>query len=198
MPAPPDSAPDLREAFIAAARAQLERDGADALNLRALAREIGVTHPAAYRHFADKEALLEAVAERGFDELSRRLVDALEAAGPEARRALEPRLRALATAYVAFTVANPALSRAMFARVSVDARGRNERLYAAAKRTYGLLLDSVEGAGGERFVDGAVAWALFQGLAQLIGERQLAILDDPAQRAAVVTRAVEVLARGLR
>ena len=61
---------DLKNALVRSARAQIAEGGAAALNLRALAREVGVTHPAVYRHFASKEVLLEAVAQEGFEELA--------------------------------------------------------------------------------------------------------------------------------
>ncbi len=56
----------------------LQEEGAEALSLRLLARRIGVSHNAPYMHFADKEALLAAIAEQGFLLLADRIKAALE------------------------------------------------------------------------------------------------------------------------
>src|ERR1700744_2128592 len=60
----------LRGALIAAAQAILESEGLATLSLRAVARSAGVSPAAPYHHFPDKQALLDAVAERGFDALT--------------------------------------------------------------------------------------------------------------------------------
>ncbi len=61
---------DLRAALLEAAREVLAKEGVEALTLREVARRAGVTHAAPYRHFADKEALLAAVATEGFAALT--------------------------------------------------------------------------------------------------------------------------------
>src|SRR5688572_20036386 len=94
---------DLKRTLVHAAREQLAQEGADSLNLRALARKLGITHPAVYRHFADKEALLEAVAEQGFEEFTAALGGALELGFPD----YQSKLRALVAAYIDFAVAHP-------------------------------------------------------------------------------------------
>ncbi len=185
---------DLKSALIAAAREQIATLGAAALNLRALARTIGVTHPAVYRHFADKEALLDAVAEMGFDELTATLRGAAGQSAPGS----EARMHALATAYVNFAVAHPELMRVMFGLGSKDARMKNEALFAASKRAYGMLLESVGGIDGDELINSAIVWALMHGLAQLIVERQLPVFIDPQQREVVITKAAQVLSYGLR
>lgn len=184
---------DLKNALVRAARARIAEKGAASLNLRAVARVVGVTHPAAYRHFADKEALLEAVAQEGFDELA----DALRESVEGSEEGLEPTLFALANAYLNFAVSNPELTRVMFALIPAEARMKNERLYAASKRAYTTLTTSVEGLEGDTSTDSAVVWALLHGLAKLTIEKQVPLLEDSAKRKAVVVRAVGVLAKGL-
>src|ERR687894_2671163 len=68
----------LRPALLAAAEKALDRGGVQALSLRELAREIGVSHAAPRRHFADKQALLDALAQEGFARLGAAL-DATDA-----------------------------------------------------------------------------------------------------------------------
>ncbi|UXY28453.1 TetR/AcrR family transcriptional regulator [Streptomyces sp. HUAS TT20] len=102
---------DLRAALLEAAERTLRDRGAGALSLRELAREIGVSHAAPGRHFKDKQALLDALALAGYE----RLAEALESADDPAL-ALEPRLCALAKAYVGFAAENAALLELMFTR----------------------------------------------------------------------------------
>lgn len=64
---------DLRQGFIDAACAQLRKASADQLSLRALARDLGVSQTAAYRHFASKNALFAAIATQGFEMLTAEL-----------------------------------------------------------------------------------------------------------------------------
>lgn len=61
---------DLKSSLIAAANVILLRDGADALSLRAIAAEVGVSHMAPYSHFKNKKELLNAVATDGFMKMS--------------------------------------------------------------------------------------------------------------------------------
>ncbi len=57
---------DLREAMVRAALAEAERGGPEAISIKALAKKLGVSQPAPYRHFADREALLQAVTAEAF------------------------------------------------------------------------------------------------------------------------------------
>ena len=60
---------DLSEALIEQAVASVDAVGAEHVSLRAVAAAVGVSPSAAYHHFADKEALMEAVSARGFVQL---------------------------------------------------------------------------------------------------------------------------------
>src|SRR5690606_17155379 len=94
----------------------LERTGPAALTLREIARIAGVSHAAAYRHFADKEALLAELAEGGFRELlaQSRAAVAASRGGPIGR------LEACGRAYVAFGVRRPHLLQLMFGAAIPD------------------------------------------------------------------------------
>ncbi|WP_416975789.1 TetR/AcrR family transcriptional regulator [Streptomyces sp. 4F14] len=102
---------DLRSTLLTSAERTLREKGAAALSLRELARAAGVSHAAPGRHFKDKQALLDALALNGYD----RLNQAMEAANDPALP-LEPRLTALARAYLAFAVHHPELLELMYAR----------------------------------------------------------------------------------
>jgi len=61
---------DLHQQILCAAGTLLEENNINSLSLRAVAKKVGVSHTAPYRHFKDKECLLAGIAERGFDELT--------------------------------------------------------------------------------------------------------------------------------
>src|SRR6187401_861642 len=69
---------DLRDALVQAAFQEAERGGPEAINISALAKKLGVSQPAPYRHFADREALLEAVTAEAFRQFSALMRAAIE------------------------------------------------------------------------------------------------------------------------
>ena len=71
---------NLRAELLDTAIEQLRENGAEDLSLRALARAIGVSQTAPYRHFADKSELLAAMATRGYRELYAALREAVSKA----------------------------------------------------------------------------------------------------------------------
>jgi len=92
---------DLERALVDTAITLIAKKGADAFTLREVARQVGVSHAAAYRHFADKSALLEAIAVQGYRELAVRLRAAI-ARVPHAE--VEKRLLRIGVAYAMFAV----------------------------------------------------------------------------------------------
>ncbi|MBV9874186.1 MAG: TetR/AcrR family transcriptional regulator [Verrucomicrobia bacterium] len=96
---------NLRQALLQAAEMTLEARGASDLSLRELSREVGVSHTSPRRHFADKQALLDALAQTGFQRL-----DAILAKATKKRvRNFATRLTNFAQAYVEFALKHPAL-----------------------------------------------------------------------------------------
>jgi len=166
---------DLRRALVAAATAQLDRQGPLGVTLRGAARAAGVSQAAPYRHFASKEALLAAIAENAFRALRR----ACEAAA-RATAARDPatRLDAVATAYVRFALGHPARYRLMWAP---RPRGRDYPDLQTAASHAGFALgevltnwDAPAETSGERFVERLfVVWSLLHGLAGLLLDEQL-------------------------
>ncbi|CAN5528870.1 TetR/AcrR family transcriptional regulator [soil metagenome] len=107
---------NLREALVDAAVDAAREHGPDGLAVRELARRVGVSHNAAYRHFADREALVEEVAARGLVALitamERRLATVPDGSDPvlRARR----RLSETGRGYVDFAIAEPGLFKVLF------------------------------------------------------------------------------------
>ncbi|MER6671533.1 TetR/AcrR family transcriptional regulator [Streptomyces sp. NPDC000983] len=152
---------DLRAACLRAARELLEEDGSAALSLRAVARRAGVSATAPYRHYADRDALVSAVAAEGYRELAQQLA----AAHP--RPSAPDDLAAVAVAYVRFALDHPALFRAMFAEPCDPTS--EERVAATA-----VMNDYVHGLVRDAFPDmddtdalATTVWALVHGLAFL-------------------------------
>ncbi len=104
---------DLRNRLLERAEQALREHGVEQLSLRGLARDVGVTHNAPSRHFADKQALLDALAVKGFQ----RIGDTFDGLAAEAAPLpFEGRFRLMARTYLDFALANPALLTLMFAR----------------------------------------------------------------------------------
>src|ERR1700744_2758366 len=96
---------DLKSALLAEAETILERDGIQALTLRAAARAAGVSHAAPANHFDDLTGLLSELAAVGFNRFSAALMAAMETAGGDPRA----RSNAMGAAYVRFARAHPGL-----------------------------------------------------------------------------------------
>jgi AcrR family transcriptional regulator len=156
MPAPRD----VRAALLAAGATVLERAGAvDAVSLRAVAREAGVTAPAVYGHFPDLDALLDAVLDEGF--LALRSATRAAAAGHE-----DPvdRLLAGCAAYVEEGLAAPARYRGMF----------GSRRLPHADQAFAVLVAGVEAcvaagrsASRDPRADARLVWMLLHGVVTL-------------------------------
>ncbi|MDK2760675.1 MAG: TetR/AcrR family transcriptional regulator [Sphingopyxis sp.] len=160
---------DLRAAVIAAGLSRVAAgDGAE-LGLRALARDVGVSATALYRHFPDKEALLDALADEGLRRLGALQAQAwLKAGGGRAG------FRATGIAYVRFAHDQPALFRLSFTRQMPERCPDGES--DGSDVAYNLLRAGVGDAlPGVENPDRAAlhAWALVHGLAMLILDRRI-------------------------
>ncbi len=180
---------NLREALLLAGEQALEAGGAQNLSLRELAREVGVSHAAPRRHFADKQALLDALAHDGWERLGTALTEAVAAAGD----GFDARMLGLARAYVAFATRHPALVALMFATKHAD--DTSPELAAAGERAFAPALTAVaDGQAAGAVVAGdpervaIVAFAALQGLVALASNGMLAgaplteTLDDVVER----------------
>ncbi len=186
---------NLRAALLARAEETLSQEGAGELSLRELARQVGVSHAAPRRHFPDKRALLDALAEDGFERLGRDLREALDAPASGSRTGCSPS----PSPYVAFATRHAALLELMFA--GKHRPGAAESLRAAADRAFEAPLALfAEGQAAGEVVPGEVervsivAWAALQGLASLVNAGML----DRAGLDEVVADAVHRLLLGLR
>jgi AcrR family transcriptional regulator len=185
---------NLRAALLAQAEQTLRQHGLDGLSLRELARQIGVSHGAPRRHFADRQALLDALAESGFGRLGAQLRAAAESAGED----YEARLRAIGLAYVRFAISDAALLELMFTGKEREHAGV---LHEASDRAFSIILELIEegqanGAlePGEPERVGLLLFATMQGIAALVTVGIVA----PAQVDSLVADAIGRFLHGRR
>src|SRR6476619_4625688 len=179
---------DLRAAAIEAGLNLLKEREADDLGLREVARAVGVSATALYRHFPDKAALLRALADAGLDRLAAAQRDAAAAAGGGPAG-----FGATGRAYVRFALANPALFRLIFSAAAA-AGDPFARPAEEMPEAFRMLWDNAArrappDAGPQAAPLIALeAWALVHGLAILILDGQIprndALID------AILTKAV--------
>jgi AcrR family transcriptional regulator len=155
---------DLRQALVEAGLKALESAGETELSLRGLARQVGVSATAVYRHFPDKNALMQALAEAGIAQMGEWQRQAAEAAEPAQAFAATGR------AYVRWALANPALFRLVFGQCEVGRTVFGDNLAAGMLRNYAGKLTGSE-AGAQRLM--VQAWAVVHGLAMLMLDGQL-------------------------
>ncbi len=160
---------DLRRALLDAGLALIEEQGAQAFTLREAARRAGVSQAAPYRHFADKDALLGAIAEEGFRGLTASMRAEVAREGTPAG-VIEP----VGMGYLLFAAQNPAHYRVMFGpRTNQDAIPAST--HAAGQESFQVLLDGVDAAqragimrAGDTMELALYAWSVVHGFALLV------------------------------
>ena len=195
---------DLKNAMVDAAVATARRQGPEAVVIRDIARQVGVSHNAAYRHFASRDELLEAVAQVGLRELAERmqarLGEVAQRTEPEALA--RDRLRAIGRAYIEFARAEPGLFRTTWSALHTPPTGEGpeEDLPLDPYRLLGLVLDEIVAARGippsRRPFSDIVAWSAVHGLSTLMIDGPLAGLPEDAVDLAI-ERVCDVIDAGL-
>jgi len=161
---------DLRQTLIEAACKQLQVANADALSMRALARDAGVSQAAPFRHFESKTALFAAIATYGFALLA---VD-LQKAADKFSDDFEKSFIEVGMAYIHWAQLNPEKYQLFFDSSLVDFSHYKE-LHDAGEHAFSILIDLIErGVEQDLFVDRPVLemagamWAGFHGTSSLL------------------------------
>ena len=128
---------DLRHALIEAALEIIEREGTEALTIRRLAKEVGVSHAAPAHHFSDKTAIILAVATEGFRILGRQLESTM-AIGDAKERLTE-----LGRGYCRFAFDHPAHYRIMFGPHKAHLVEHDEDFHLVASGAFNVLMNAV-------------------------------------------------------
>jgi AcrR family transcriptional regulator len=166
---------NLRQALLDQALKTLRQHSAETISLRALARDLGVSQAAPYRHFTGIDALLAELAIEGFRGLLHSMTE-----GREGRKLTPPQeLRTLGEGYVAFAVQDPERYRLMFGSYRICNEPHTE-LVEAANACYRELQRVVQrGLDNEDLKQKPVevltiaAWSIVHGLASLAIDGQL-------------------------
>ncbi len=191
---------NLRQALIDSALALIREKGVQGVTIREAARRAGVSSGAPYRHFPDKQALLEAVAGQGLELLAEMRDRQIAGAGQDP----VARFRAMGVAYVKFAVAHPSHFRVM---TDPELAGDNQpdvlrEETAANERAIRSILDASKKSGQVREADTDVlmlaAQCLVHGLARMLVDGQLPNQGiDETQAEAIANAVTEVFGYGL-
>lgn len=181
----------LRDALLTGAREMLAERGLDGFSLSALARRLGVSTAAPYRHFADRDALIDALCVEGYEEFGAALDRA-------ARSTDDPRARldALGVAYLRFAAEHRAVFTVMFA-------SRGDAVTEAGRPTFDPLVQAILAAQAADVLPPATdprvlartLWATLHGLAVLGGQGGLAKLGLDDSPEALVASAFSLATR---
>ena len=167
----------LAEDIVDGAMAIVERtDSVDAVTLRSVAREVGITAPSIYAHFPDREAILWAVSTRVFEHMTVAIRAAIDAVTPSD---VVTRLVVGCEAYVAWGLAHPEWYRALFARkfpsaTDLTPTSGDGRLPPIGGEALSTLIDSIEACvaqgvstSADPFFDAVATWVALHGIVSL-------------------------------
>ena len=185
---------NLRRELLDRAAHVIAEDGIEALSLRALAQELGVSHAAPSRHFRDKLDLLRVLAKEGFQRFTEYVLTAADQAGPDP---LE-RLAAMGLAYVRFSQEFPAYYKTtLHPEVTAQADGELQQFHRARSE---ILFDAVRQAQAAGWLKGeklehavAFSFAAIRGLAALLSDPLVMQSMGKIDRDALIERAVHLI-----
>jgi len=145
MPSQPQRKPvntyhhgDLRDALVQAALREAEREGPEAISIKALAKQLGVSQPAPYRHFADRKALLQAATAEAFRQFNAILGEAIR------KPSKRSKLSRFAQTALDFGLQRNGIYRLMFASRTMACATTDSELHVAARETFAMLVESFE------------------------------------------------------
>ena len=175
----------------------IEERGEASFTIRELAKQVGVSHAAAYRHFRSKRELLAQIAEEGFRGLQASFDEALK---ENAGRSCRARIKALGACYVRYALEHSGHFRAMF-HIELQTHSDLPSLREAATRSFDTLLDTVtEGIARRELVRrparglAMVAWSAVHGASLLLLDEQI---DSPPEPEELIELVIERLDAGL-
>jgi AcrR family transcriptional regulator len=184
---------DLRDALVQAALAEAEQGGPEAISIKALAKKLGVSQPAPYRHFADREALLAAVTAEAFRQFSALMRETIR------KPSKRSKLSRFAQATLSFGLRRNGIYRLMFATRTMACATKDSELHAAKMETLALLLEALEapavGLLRERYA--LQIWAAVHGVVMLAEQGLLTGKIANVSREELVEDMVQQIKMGL-
>jgi AcrR family transcriptional regulator len=180
-----------------AARRMLDKEGTEGVSMRGVARAIGVTPMAIYRHYPDRASLLNALADEGFEELAARL------GGRKLSGSIQQRLTRMMEIYLEHALQNPRLFELMFIKPREGARTFPGDFKAGRSPTANLLVEVVQSGMDSGYFRKGDAWeivfemgALSHGLLLLYLGGRMAV--PPAHFRAFYRRSFRRFIHGIR
>ena len=184
---------DLRDALVQAALAEAEQGGPEAISIKALAKKLGVSQPAPYRHFADREALLAAVTAEAFRQFGALMRETIR------KPSKRSKLSRFAQATLSFGLRRNGIYRLMFATRTMACATKDSELHVAKMETLALLLEALEapavGLLRERYA--LQIWAAVHGVVMLAEQGLLTGKIANVSREELVEDMVQQIKMGL-
>jgi AcrR family transcriptional regulator len=166
---------DLKNAIISAAITLIKKKGSTSISLREVSKKAGVSHAAPYRHFNNKNDLLAAIAQKGFEKLKKQIAQA------EHEYADDPKKQLIeaGAAYVELAVTSPEITQLMFSGY-VDTENCSECFKYDADDAFKALLNIINNGCNKGFFIKhdpqaltLATWSMVHGFAMLIIGKQL-------------------------
>lgn len=190
---------ELRQTTLSIAREFVEKDGAAEIKIRSIATQAGVTPMAIYKHFASKDALVNALAVIGFNELAQRVSEARE----NAKATPLEQLRVMLVAYFEHGNKNPGLYSLMFKPSTLESR--DEELVRASKSAFSELYNCFkDSAGYFRFNESqcmeyaSLVWAMSHGVTALFSTDHTIAMYFKGNKRSIAEHSAELIVNGLR
>lgn len=197
---PTKSGPELREACLVEALDIISSSGVEKLSLREVARRIGVSHQAPYRHFASRDHVLAEIVRRAFDEFAQALRSPAQTDNPAADSL------AMGFAYVQFAFAEPLKYRLMFGGTLPNPANHPEMMQGA-RDSFDVLRQSLirlfEARGEQPDRDridreALFAWSSLHGVVSLLRTDAIGTLDlAPSARTEFIAHALRQVGAAL-
>ena len=191
---------NLRQALMDTALIHIRQAGAEKLSLRAVARDLGVSQSAIYRHFSDKNALLTAIVSQGFEMLG----SAMKAAANDYHAEPVESLRRVGQTYIKFAYSHPETYRLMFGMRPHEME--SEELKVSSTEGYCVLSEIIQ-AGIEQslFLQmpeeqlSLSAWSFVHGVASLAIDGQITrnpVIQDGEINSGLIDNLCSIMMQG--
>lgn len=190
---------NLRQELMLAAITAIRENGVEKLSLRALARNVGVSQTAPYRHFTDKNELLAEVASLALHELAEVVTNAIKP-----HKSATQNIQQASEVYLRFAFSNPEKYRLMFGP-TVTQRENYPQLISAGQSAFVVLQRFIEqGQTSGEIINKPAAllanscWACIHGFALAQMDGLLARLDLPASLEETITQHIDTMVRAIK
>lgn len=167
---------DLAHSLIQLAVFEIASTGSVDFSLRELAKKLGVSHTATYKHFNEKQTLLEIIALQGFLKLSNHFQHALKKNDKSNLIKSASKLTLLGESYIEFALNNPGYYRVMFG-IKLN-KEKNRALHEASIQAFLILLDTIGGRTKENVKKAMFVWSVVHGWVMLRLEGQISGLAE--------------------